>query len=45
MNRADRAASTMSQANAMFAPAPAATPLTAHTTGLGSPASRRTSGA
>ena len=36
MKLADRAAMTMSQASAMFAPAPAATPLTAHTTGNGS---------
>ena len=34
MNLADRAASTMSQAKAMLAPAPAATPFTAHTTGF-----------
>ena len=33
---AERAATTMSQASAMFAPAPAATPLTAQTTGIGS---------
>ena len=36
MNFADRAASTMSQASAMFAPAPAATPLTAQMTGFSS---------
>ncbi len=37
MNRADLAAMTMSPASAMFAPAPAATPLTATTTGFGMP--------
>ena len=41
---AERAATTMSQASARFAPAPAATPLTAHTTGFGKARSRRTSG-
>ena len=41
---AERAASTMSQARAMLAPAPAATPFTAHTTGLGSARRRRTRG-
>ena len=39
-----RAARTMSQASAMLQPAPAATPLTAATTGNGSPRSFRTSG-
>src|SRR3546814_18433433 len=34
MNFADRAAITMSPERARLAPAPAATPLTAHTTGL-----------
>ena len=34
MKFADRAASTMSQASARLAPAPAATPFTAHTTGI-----------
>ena len=32
---AERAAKTMSQASARLAPAPAATPLTAQTTGIG----------
>ncbi len=41
---ADFAATTMSQASAMFAPAPAATPLTAHTTGSGSARRLSTSG-
>jgi hypothetical protein len=41
---AERAASTMSQARAILAPAPAATPFTAHTTGLGRARRRRTSG-
>ena len=36
MKLADFAAMTMSHANAMLAPAPAATPLTAQTTGIGS---------
>ena len=36
MKLADCAATTMSHASAMFAPAPAATPFTAHTTGSGS---------
>ncbi len=44
MNLADLAAMTMSQASAMFAPAPAATPLTAQTTGIGNAAMRRISG-
>ena len=44
MKEAERAASTMSQASATFAPAPAATPFTAHTIGLGSARMRRTSG-
>jgi hypothetical protein len=43
-NVAERAAMTMSQASARFVPAPAATPLTAHTIGLGSARMRRTSG-
>ena len=42
--RADFAASTMSQPKAMFAPAPAATPFTAQTTGFGIARRRRTSG-
>ena len=37
-----RAASTMSQASAKLAPAPAATPFTAQTTGIGSARRRRT---
>ena len=41
---AERAASTMSQASAMLAPAPAATPFTAHTTGKGKLRKRRISG-
>ena len=41
---AERAASTMSQQNAKFAPAPAATPLTAHTTGTGMDWMRSASG-
>ena len=41
---AERAATTMSQASAILAPAPAATPFTAHTIGFGSSRSRRTSG-
>ena len=41
---AERAARTMSQAKAMFAPAPAAMPFTAATTGKGSARSLRTSG-
>ena len=44
MKLADFAAMTMSQASAMFAPAPAATPLTAQTTGIGSARSASTSG-
>ncbi len=44
MNRAERAASTMSQASARLAPAPAATPLTAQTTGFSSARSRRIRG-
>ena len=44
MNFAERAAITMSQASAMLAPAPAATPLTAHTTGFGMPRISVTSG-
>ena len=44
MKLADFAAITMSQASAMFAPAPAATPLTAQTTGIGSARSASTSG-
>ena len=44
MKVADLAAMTISQASAMFAPAPAATPLTAHTTGNGSRRSASTSG-
>ena len=42
---ADRAAITMSHASAMLAPAPAATPFTAQTTGTGRSASVCTSGA
>ena len=41
---AERAANTMSQAKAMLAPAPAATPFTAATTGKGRARSLRTSG-
>ena len=41
----DRAAITMPQASAILAPAPAAMPLTAQTTGLGISARRRISGA
>ena len=41
---AERAAITRSQASAMFAPAPAATPLTAAMTGMGSARSASTSG-
>ena len=44
MNVAPAAANTMSQANAMFAPAPAATPLTAQTTGFSSCRIARTIG-
>ena len=44
MKRAERAASTMSQAKAMLAPAPAATPLTAQTTGFSSARIRRSVG-
>src|SRR5260370_24410170 len=44
MKLADRAGRTMSQARAMLAPAPAATPLTAHTTGFSKRRRRRTSG-
>ncbi len=44
MKLAERAAITRSQASAMFAPAPAATPLTAQTTGMGRPVSVRISG-
>ena len=44
MNRAERAARTMSQASARLAPAPAATPLTAQTMGFSSARRRRTSG-
>ena len=43
-NVAERAARTMSQASAMLQPAPAATPLTAATTGNGSARNLRTSG-
>jgi len=42
---AERAAITMSHASAMLAPAPAATPFTAQTTGSGSSRSVSTSGA
>ena len=45
MKLADLAASTMSQASARLAPAPAATPLTAQITGIGSARSDSTSGA
>jgi hypothetical protein len=41
---AERAAMTMSHASATFAPAPAATPFTAHTTGFSRVRSVRTSG-
>ena len=44
MNFADLAATTMSHARAMFAPAPAATPLTRAMTGWGKPVSVRISG-
>ena len=44
MNFALFAAITMSQASAMFAPAPAATPFTRAITGIGSDTSRRISG-
>jgi hypothetical protein len=44
MNLAERAARTISQASAMLAPAPAAVPFTAQTTGIGSARSLRTSG-
>ncbi len=44
MKLADFAAITMSHASAMFAPAPAATPLTAQTTGSGRLRSASTSG-
>ena len=44
MKLAERAAITMSQARAMLQPAPAATPLTAATTGKGSALSLRTNG-
>lgn len=44
MNFADFAASTMSQAKAMLAPAPAATPFTAQTTGFSSARIRRSVG-
>ena len=44
MNFADCAASTMSQASATLAPAPAATPLTAQTTGFSIERISRTSG-
>ncbi len=44
-NRADRAATTMSHASAMLTPAPAATPFTAQTTGLGMVVSRAINGA
>ena len=44
MNFAERAASTMSQASARLAPAPAATPFTAQTTGFGMARMRRISG-
>ena len=43
-NFADLAATTMSQASATFAPAPAAAPLTAQMTGFGSARKARTSG-
>jgi hypothetical protein len=41
---ADSAATTKSHANARFAPAPAATPFTAATTGFSSARSARTTG-
>jgi len=44
MKLADFAATTISQASARFAPAPAATPLTAQTTGSGSARNASTSG-
>ena len=44
MKLAERAAITRSHASATLAPAPAATPLTAATTGMGSARSVRTSG-
>ena len=44
MNLAVRAASTMSQAKAMLAPAPAATPFTAQITGFSSARIRRSVG-
>ena len=44
MKLADFAAITRSHASAMFAPAPAATPLTAQTTGIGIDCSPSTSG-
>ena len=44
MNLADFAATTMSQASAIFAPAPAATPLTRAMTGCGSDVRVRISG-
>jgi hypothetical protein len=44
MKRAERAANTMSHESARLAPAPAATPFTAHTTGFGKFTSRRISG-
>jgi hypothetical protein len=44
MKRADFPAMTMSQASAMLAPEPAATPLTAQITGNGKARSLRTSG-
>ncbi len=45
MKLADSLAMTMSPASARLAPAPAATPLTPTSTGMGSAARRRTSGA
>ena len=44
MNEAERAATTMSQASAMLAPAPAATPLTAAIVGTGRLAQREYQG-
>jgi hypothetical protein len=44
MNLADFPAMTMSQASAIFAPAPAATPFTRAMTGKGRPISFRISG-
>ena len=44
MKLAERAATTTSQPSAMLAPAPAATPLTAATTGTGMARRRNTSG-